>query len=64
MGSEEAEPTVTPRKPDDVATLLLDPSATTATFGWTAQTPLADGIGRAVEWYREHPVTDTYTHLR
>lgn len=51
------------RGPDDVATLLLDPSRTREEFGWTAQTPLAAGIRRAVEWYAANGVTATYTHL-
>lgn len=64
MGIPVAEPAITPRQPDDVATLLLDPRRTTAEFGWTARTPLAEGIRRAVAWYQDHPVTTTYTHLQ
>jgi UDP-glucose 4-epimerase len=63
MGVEAPEPSQPARGADDVATLLLDPSGTEAEFGWKAKTTLADGIGRAVEWYRGHPVTTTYTHL-
>lgn len=63
MGLAVPPPEVTPRGRDDVATLLLDPSRTYDTFGWQAVTPLAVGIGRAVEWYRTHPVTETFTHL-
>ena len=57
------EPVITPRGADDVATILLDPSGTLEEFGWTARTPLAEGIAQAVAWYRSHPVTETYTHL-
>jgi UDP-glucose 4-epimerase len=63
MGAEVPDPEVTPRGPDDVATLLLDPSETQREFGWTARTSLADGVARAVAWYQEHGVTETYTHL-
>lgn len=63
MGVDTA-PEYRTRGPDDVPTLLLDPTDTTAEFGWTAQTSLHDGISRAVEWYRSHPVTETYTHLQ
>ena len=63
MGQEVPPPVLTPRGPDDVATLLLDPSETEREFGWTAQTPLWVGISRAVDWYQSHPVTETYTHL-
>lgn len=55
---------VRPRGEDDVATILLDPSKTAQDFGWTASTPLREGVRRAVEWYREHPVGETYTHLK
>lgn len=58
-----AHRTLMPRGPDDVATLLLDPSATEAAFGWTARTTLAEGIAAAVGWYDAHPVTETFTHL-
>lgn len=63
MGAEVPDPEVTPRGPDDVATLLLDPSATELEFGWRAQTSLDDGVAKAVDWYREHGVTETFTHL-
>lgn len=51
------------RGADDVATLLLDPIDTLQEFGWTAKTPLVTGIHEAVEWYRTHGVTETFTHL-
>ena len=63
MGKEVSPPTLAPRGPDDVATLLLDPSETQREFGWTARTSLHDGISRAVDWYQSHPITETYTHL-
>lgn len=52
------------RGADDVETILLDPSRTARDFGWTPKTTLAAGVERAVEWYRAHEVTSTYTHLR
>jgi UDP-glucose 4-epimerase len=53
------------RGPDDAPTILLDPSATEAEFpGWRAATPLAEGVARTIEWYAEHGVEETYTHLR
>jgi UDP-glucose 4-epimerase len=59
---EEVE--VRPRPPDDAPSILLDPSRTKEDFGWEARVKLGDGIGRAVEWYREHGVGATYTHLK
>jgi UDP-glucose 4-epimerase len=53
------------RGPDDAPTILLDPSATEAEFpGWRAATPLAAGVTQTVEWYAEHGVEETFTHLR
>lgn len=63
MGIQVEPPKVIARGPDDVATLLLEPHETTREFGWTAQTPLPEGIAKAVAWYSEHGVTETFTHL-
>jgi len=51
------------RSPDDAPTILLDPSRTTTDFGWKVGTPLRDGVAKAIDWYRSHPLTETYTHL-
>jgi UDP-glucose 4-epimerase len=65
MGHEmEEEVEVRPRPEDDAPSILLDPSRTKQDFGWEAKVPLSDGIGRAIEWYRENGVGETYTHLR
>ncbi len=59
-----AEPVeVRQRHPDDAYTILLDPSRTTAEFGWRVKTPLREGVRRAVEWYKEFGIAQTYTHL-
>jgi UDP-glucose 4-epimerase len=55
---------VRPRGRDDVFSILLDPSKTVATFGWKPGTPLAEGIRRAIAYYREHGISQTFTHLR
>lgn len=65
MGVElEDEVEVRPRPEDDAPSILLDPSRTRADFGWEAKVPLEEGIERAVEWYRENGVGETYTHLK
>ena len=63
MALDAPEPVLQPRGPDDVATILLDPSRTEVEFGWKAMTPLDTGIARAVTWYRDNGVTNLYTHL-
>lgn len=64
LGIEPPPVKVQPRKPDDAPTILLDPSKTEEVFGWRASTPLHEGVGRAVRYYRAHGVTETYTHLK
>lgn len=65
MGIEmEEEVEVRPRPPDDAPSILLDPSRTQADFGWEARVPLTEGIAKAIGWYREHGVGETYTHLK
>jgi UDP-glucose 4-epimerase len=65
MGIElDEEVEVRPRPEGDAPSILLDPSRTERDFDWKARVPLAEGIARAVEWYREHGVGETYTHLK
>lgn len=59
----DRKPTVIERGPDDVATILLDPTETNVKLDWSSKSPLWLGIRNAVEWYRRHGVTETYTHL-
>lgn len=51
------------RNPDDAYTILLDPSRTESEYGWRVRTPLKAGVERAIEWYREHGISQTFTHL-
>ena len=59
---EEVE--VRERSADDVYTILLDPAKTERDFDWKISTPLAQGIREAVAYYREHGITETFTHLK
>jgi UDP-glucose 4-epimerase len=54
---------VRPRNPDDVFSILLDPSKTIQEFDWRTSTPLRDGVRRAIDYYASHGITETYTHL-
>ena len=54
---------VRPRNPDDVASILLDPSKTNQDFSWRTSTPLREGVRRAIEYYSERGITQTFTHL-
>jgi UDP-glucose 4-epimerase len=55
---------VRPRNPDDALSILLDPSKTERDFDWGAQTSLADGVAKAIDYYRERGIAETFTHLR
>lgn len=61
---EQEEVEVRERNPDDVFSILLDPSKTNQDFSWKITTPLMDGVARAIEYYKEFGISETYTHLR
>jgi UDP-glucose 4-epimerase len=54
---------VRPRNSDDVASILLDPSKTNQDFSWRTSTALRAGVRRAVEYYSDRGITQTFTHL-
>ena len=60
----EKDVEVRPRGEDDVFTILIDPSKTNKDFGWKVSTPLEVGIKAAIEWYKTHGITQTFTHLK
>jgi len=55
---------VRPSDPDDVASILLDPSATKAAFGWAPKTKFSDGLKDLIAWYDKNGVEQTFSHLR
>jgi len=55
---------VRPSDPDDVASILLDPSATKAAFGWVPKTEFREGLKDLVAWYDANGVEQTFSHLR
>lgn len=60
----ENEVEVRERHPDDVFTILLDPSKTNQDFDWKISTPLEEGVARAIAYYQEHGISQTFTHLK
>jgi UDP-glucose 4-epimerase len=50
--------------PDDVPAVVLDPSATIGTFGWTPRYTFEETIRRMLGWYDRHGVTAIYSHLK
>lgn len=62
--NEYPAPDVKPLGPDDVASILLDPSRTFADFGDIAFTSLEETVKAGVDYYAEHGTLGEYTHLR
>ncbi len=60
----ENEVEVRPRNPDDVYSILLDPSRTAQDFDWSVNTPLEVGVKAAIEYYKQYGIEQTFTHLR
>lgn len=60
----EEDVEVRPKGEDDAYTILLDPSRIRQDFGWQPKVPLEEGVRRAIEYYRERGVAQTYTHLK
>lgn len=56
-------PEIIPKPDGDAATILLDPSKTEEEYDWKAVTPLRAGIAKAVKWYEQFGVEETFTHL-
>jgi len=54
---------VKPRSPDDVASILLDPSKTNQDFDWKVVSDWRVGVADAIQWYDKHGVEHTFTHL-
>lgn len=55
---------VKPLGPDDVFSILLDPSRTFADFGRIHFTPLQTTVEQAIRYYQAHGTLGEYTHLR
>ena len=49
---------------DDVKQMDLDFWKATVELEWSTATPFSAGVAQAVAWYREHGVSNTWTHLR
>lgn len=60
---DEPVPEVPPGA-DDVPAVVLDPSHTIRTFGWTPRYEFAEIIRRMLAWYDRHGVTAIYSHLK
>jgi len=50
--------------PDDVASILLDPTRTFEDYGRIQFTPLQETVSAAINYYKKHGTLGEYTHLR
>lgn len=60
----DKEVEVRPRGVDDAPSILLDPKKIQKDFDWKSTTILDVGIKKAMEWYRTHGISQTFTHLK
>lgn len=60
----DIEVEVKPRQPDDVFSILLDPSRTENDFAWKANVPLEEGVSKTIEYYKQYGIEETFTHLK
>ena len=63
LGMEAPEVPVVPVGSDDVAQVVLDPSATELAFGWKARKGFKETIYNQLKWYDEYGVNDIFSHL-
>jgi UDP-glucose 4-epimerase len=52
------------RNPDDVFSILLDPSKTNKDFSWKTTTPLSEGVEKTIAYYKKYGISETFTHLK
>jgi UDP-glucose 4-epimerase len=65
LGQPDVQPVaVNPPGADDVAEVVLDPSQTSAVFGWSAKVSFEETINKMLRWYDVHGITDVYSHLQ
>jgi len=64
LGLGHIDVPVVPPADDDVPVVSLDPSVTTAAFGWKAEVGFDATIERQLRWYDAHGISDVYSHLK
>lgn len=63
LGIEPPDVEVVPAGKDDVQELVLDPSETERTFGWSAEIGFREVIENQLRWYDKHGVSEIFSHL-
>lgn len=63
LGIDPPDVPVVAQGADDVPKVVLDPSATQATFNWCSHVGFEDTIANQLRWYDKHGITDIFSHL-
>lgn len=58
------KPEIHDLEPDEVASILLDPSRTFEVFGEISFTPIQQTVQEAIAYFQQHGTLGEYTHLR
>ena len=65
LGMPDAKPdAIVEPGPDDIASVVLDPTKTMNDIGWTAKVGFEETISKMLNWYDEFGVTDIYSHIQ
>lgn len=64
LGLSNQNVPIVPAGDDDIVEVVLDPSETKQTFGWSPKFEFDDIINRQLAWYDKHGVSDVYSHLK
>ena len=65
LGMPDANPhAIVEPGPDDIASVVLDPTKTMNDIGWTAKVGFVETISKMLNWYDEFGVTDIYSHIQ
>lgn len=60
----DVEAEIRARQPDDVFSILLDPSKTNEDFSWKPEVSLKNGVKATIEYYKDYGIAETFTHLK
>ncbi len=57
------EPPLVPSAPDDIPSVVLDPSCANKIFGWKAKVTFPEMMAKMLHWYDQNGIKNIYSHL-
>ena len=63
LGIAVGDAPVVPIGADDIAKVVLDPSATEKAFGWRARIGFEETVRRQIAWFDAHGIATVFSHL-